>query len=194
MAGAKRLFPHGGARNRADRTSDCLTEKQARKLIAAIQRAEKLSMPINRHIIVHWEALGVPDDRAMAATTQFLKAYREWTGDQTAYVWSRENGDGKGSHLHILAHLPAGKRWHAALSRRWLERISGNRYKKRAIRTKFIMGSLSPDSPCYDQNLKTVAAYVLKGVDRETAAALGIAHLPGGRITGKRCGTSRNIG
>lgn len=189
-----KLFRHGGARNRADRISDSLTAEQARKLIAAIGRAEKLSMPINRHIIVHWEAMGVPDSCAMAATTQWLKAYREWAGGRTAYVWTRENGDGKGSHLHMLAHLPAGKRWHGARSRRWLTHISGNPYKAGAIKTHCIKGSQSPGSPVYVENLQTVVAYILKGVSPDTAAALGIAHKPGGRIIGKRSGTSRNIG
>ena len=189
-----RLFKHGGARNRGDRISDCLTLEQAHKIIAALSKAEQQSRHINRHIIVHWEAMGIPDSRAMAATTLWLKAFREWTGGETAYVWSRENGDGKGSHLHLLAHLPAGKRWHGARARRWLERISGNPYKAGAIKTRCIAGSRSPDSPSYAENLQTVAAYVLKGVAPDTAVALGIDHEPGGRISGKRCGASRNIG
>lgn len=188
-----RLFKHGGARNRGDRISDYLTLEQAHKIIAALSKAEKQSKHINRHIIVHWEAMGVTDSGAMAATTLWLKAFREWTGDKTAYVWTRENGDGKGSHLHLLAHLPAGKRWHGARARRWLERISGNPYKAGAIKTRCITGSRSPDSPSYGENLQTVAAYVLKGVTPDTAAALGIDHEPGGRIIGKRCGISQNI-
>ena len=130
------LFPHGGARNCADRTSDCLTLAQARKIIAALERAERSSRYFNRHIIVHWEATGVPDSWAMAATTRWLKAFREWAGGDTAYVWTRENGDKKGSHLHLLAHIPKEKRWHGAIARRWLERISGNTYRQGTIKTR----------------------------------------------------------
>ena len=150
-------------------------------------------MHINRHIILHWDAMGVPDNRAMAATTLWLKAFREWTGGKTAYVWTRENGDGKGSHLHLLAHIPTEKRWHGSRARRWLERISGNQYKSGAIKTRCISGCHSPDSPVYVLNLKVVAAYILKGVSADVALTLGIAHEPGGLITGKRCGSSRNI-
>lgn len=193
MSRAIRLFNHGGARNRADRVSDYLTLEQARKIIAALANAERQSKFINRHIIVHWEAMGVSDSRAMWATTKWLKVFREWTDGETAYVWTRENGDGKGSHLHMMAHLPAGKRWHGARARRWLERISGNPYKAGAIKTRCITGSRSPDSPSYAENLQTVAAYVLKGVAPDTAAALDIDHEPGGRIIGKRSGISQNI-
>jgi len=188
-----RLFKHGGARNRGDRISDCLTLEQAHKIIAALSKAEKQSKHINRHIIVHWEAMGVTDSRAMAATTLWLKAFREWTGGETAYDWTRENGDGKGSHLHMMAHLPAGKRWHGARARRWLERISGNPYKAGAIKTRCIVGSRSPDSPLYAENLQSVTAYLLKGVAPDIATAIGIDHVPGGRITGKRCGMSLNL-
>ncbi len=188
------LYRHGGARNRADRTSSYLTLQQANKIVAALAKAEAQTMTINRHIILHWESMGVPDRRAMAATTLWLKSFREWAGPKTAYVWTRENGDGKGSHLHLLAHIPVGKRWHGSRARRWLEKISGNQYKVGAIKTRCIIGSLSPDSPCYLQNLQKVAAYILKGVAPHDASTLGIAHKPGGLVIGKRCGTSRNIG
>lgn len=185
---------HGGARNCASRTSDGLTAKQARLLIEAALTAHAIGRPLNRHIIVHWEGAGVPDARAATATTAFLKYWREWLGGATAYIWTRENGDGKGSHLHILAHLPAARRMTGARSRRWLERITGRAYRAGTIRTKRIGGSRDPDGPVYAVNLQVALAYVLKGADTDTAAALGIAHEPGGCIIGKRCGTSRNIG
>ena len=136
----------------------------------------------------------MPDSWAMAATTRWLKAFREWAGGDTAYVWTRENGDKKGSHLHLLAHIPKEKRWHGAIARRWLERISGNTYRQGTIKTRCIAGNLSPESPLYQANLQKVAAYILKGIDPAIASALGVHHEPGGCIIGKRCGFSRNIG
>lgn len=186
--------PHGGARNSASRTSDGLTLKQARLLIEAALTARRIGRALNRHIIVHWEAAGVPDTRAATATTAFLKYVREWLDGATAYIWTRENGDGKGSHLHILAHLPAGRHMNGARSRRWLERIAGGRYQRGTIRTMRIGGSRDPGGAVYGANLQTVLAYVLKGANADTAAALGIVRESGGRIIGKRCGTSRNIG
>ena len=184
---------HGGARNRVDRISDSLTRAQCRNLIASAMTAMEIGRAFNRFITVHWESAGIADSEAMTATTAFLKALREWAG-ATAYIWTRENGDGKGSHLHILAHIPAGKHWRGALSRRWLERITGKLYRRDVILTRRIVGAGQPDGALYRANLGTVLAYVLKGANPDAAAALGFAHESGGRIIGKRCGTSRNIG
>jgi hypothetical protein len=189
-----RLYPHGGARNRADRTSDYLTLEQAQKIIGAIERAATQSLHVNRHIIIHWGKMGVPDDMAMAVISRFLMVFRQWADGETAFVWTREIGKGrKGSHLHLLAHIPDGKKWTGAMTQRWLEQITGNPYADGAIHTSRIMGRKSPDSAYYAANLQTVTAYILKGVCPDGAATLGIAHKAGGRIIGKRCGMSQNI-
>ena len=185
---------HGGARNSASRTSDYLTPKKVLDLISAANAARIIGRHLNRHMTVHWEAAGVPDSRAMAATTAFLKSLREWLGGETAYLWTRENGDGKGSHVHILAHLPAGRRWHGARGRRWIERISGKPYAAGVIKTRSIGGAGEPGGELYAANLAAVLAYALKGVEPDAAAAMAIEHEAGGLIIGKRCGRSRNIG
>lgn len=156
--------------------------------------AKAIGRALNRHITVHWQSAGIPDERAAAATTAFLKYFREWLGHATAYVWARENGEGKGSHVHILAHLPAGMRMDGARSRRWLERITGRPYRRGTIRTTRIGGGKDPDGPAYAANLHAVLAYILKGGTEDVADTLAIARKPGGCIIGKRCGTSRNIG
>lgn len=188
------LFGHGGPRNKADRISDYLTAKQAQKIIGAVAKANQLGFPINRHITIHWGLLGLSDTEVMAKISVFLKAFREWAGGLTAYAWVRENGEVKGSHLHLLAHIPPHKSWHGAMVRRWLERISGNPYRKGAIKTRYVVGSKAPDGAIYRANIHAVTAYILKGVSPDTAEALGIAHKPSGQIMGKRSGTSRNAG
>lgn len=187
-------FKHGGARNSASRTSDALTLAQAEKLTKAAYTAMAIGRPLNRHICVHWEAAGLSDREAMAATTAFLKYLREWLRGQTAYLWTRENGDGKGSHVHILAHVPDAKRMSGALSRRWVQRCTIRTYRAGAIFSRKIAGAGQPDAALYAQNLSKVLAYVLKGARPEAAASLGIVQEPGGEVIGKRCGTSRNIG
>ena len=163
-------------------------------MLAAALFARMIGRPLNRHITVHWEAAGVPDAVAATATTAFLKYLREWLHGATAYTWARESGEGKGSHVHILMHIPSGRRWTGARSRRWLERIARRPYRVGTIRTVRIRGSGEPDGAVYSANLHAVLAYVLKGVDTEAAAVLGIEQEAGGLIVGKRCGTSRNIG
>src|SRR3546814_15908735 len=79
------LFPYmtlfrsrrGGARNRADRVSQSLSMRQARNIIDAVRYAYWIDLPLNRHVTVHWERAGISDDRAAAATSQFLKLARD---------------------------------------------------------------------------------------------------------------------
>lgn len=185
---------HGGARNSASRTSESIPLDNAKMLIAAAQTAIMLGLPFTRHITVHWETAGIRDAQAGAATTAFLKYLREWLRGATAYLWARENGEGKGSHLHILAHIPDGRQMSGAQSRRWIMQVSGQPYRAGTIRTVRIRGDSDPAGRVYAANLQTVLVYVLKGTDPPAAAALGFRHKAGGRIIGKRCGTSRNIG
>lgn len=163
-------------------------------LIEGASTACKIGRPLNRHITVHWERSGIADDRAAEATTAFLKYWREWLSGETAYLWARENGAGKGSHLHILAHIPAGRHWHGARAMRWIARLAGKPYRPGAILTRRIKGAVAPGGPLYKANLARVLDYAVKGAEPGAAAALAIERQPGGRIIGKRCGTSRNIG
>lgn len=185
---------HGGARLKASRTSDGLTLSQARLLADAAIMAASIGLPLNRHITLHWAAVGIADDLVANATTAFLKYLRDWLGGRTAYVWVRENGDSKGTHLHILAHIPSGRRMSGARSRRWLERIAGQRYRPGTIMTRCIAGHCTPGGPIYAANLHAALGYIRKGAYPHAAAIIGIDHESGGRIIGKRCGTSRNIG
>lgn len=187
------LYSHGGARNKAGRISEALTLKQVDALITATKRAVSIGYPLNRWITVHWEAAGLADAQAMQATTAFLKYWREWLKGQTAYVWVRENGGGKGSHTHILAHLPESRRLHGRRSMVWIERVTGQPYRARVVHTRAIAGASQPGSVLYAGNLQSVLSYALKGASPEVAQAIGINRKPGGIIIGKRCGTSRNI-
>ena len=120
-------------------------------------------------------------------------------GSATAWLWVHENGDGKGGHCHLLAHVPAGLvPIVTGLQRSWLRRITGQPYLARFIHSKPIGGRLglergNPD--LHAINLEAALAYVLKGASPAAAARFGLTRLePGGGIVGKRCGTSQNIG
>jgi hypothetical protein len=192
----------GGARNSGSRTSDWLTVKQTAEIIAAAQFAACAGFPLNRHLTIHWEAAGIPDCQAAAATAAFLRLARDWLrkrGAPFAWVWVRENGDRKGSHVHILLHCrPELARDFAAMQRRWLRRVTGNPYRPRVIRTARIGGTLTAAQTApavYAKNLAVVVGYLLKGASPEAARALGLMRVEsGGSIIGKRAGTSQNIG
>jgi hypothetical protein len=85
-----------------------------------------------------------------------------------------------------------------ALQRGWLRRITGKPYRKRVIHSEPIGGRLGLEAGNPDLhavNLEAAFAYVLKGASLEAASQFVLARLePGGRVIGKRCGTSQNIG
>lgn len=194
---------HGGARNRADRMSDSLTLAQANGVIDAAHRATAMGLPLNRHVTIHWSRAGVADSKAAAATGAFLTLVRDWLrkrGQRTAHVWVRENdeGDGsKGSHVHILLHLPMGAPWTYWRLRRWVERITGQSYRKGVVRTTRIVGVAKGDTGMmlrYQSNLSAVVSYIIKGTAPDMARFLSLELVaPGGRICGKRAAFSQNI-
>lgn len=207
----------GGARNSASRTSDSLSLNQAANIIAAAHFAAAIGLPLNRFLTIHWEHAGIPDERAAWATGRFLKLAGDWIAKRSgriskveqnrkriAWAWVRENGDGKGSHVHILLHVPANKivgknqTQLGNMPRRWLRSITGKPYCAGTIKTARIGGTTGAahSSPAaYHENLAAVVGYVLKGTSSAAAPALALDRLEaGGRIVGKRAATSQNIG
>lgn len=192
----------GGARNRADRESDALTKAQIANLKAAERHAGKIGLPFTRMITIHWQAAGVALAGMADATGHFIdlmtKALK-WRGSETAWLWVHENCGPKGGHCHLLAHVPAELvPVVVRLQRRWLKAITCRSYRARVIYSKPIGGRLglergNPD--LHAINLEAALAYVLKGASPEAASQFGLALLePGGRIIGRRCSTSQNIG
>ena len=205
-SGVAALFPsstgRGGARNRADRVSHALTTAQIANLKAAERHADKIGLPFTRMISIHWEGAGVPLASMAKATGRFtdLMAKALARHDSgTAWLWTHENGDGKGGHCHLLAHVPADLvPVVTALQRGWLRRITLRSYRARVIHSKPIGGRLGLEAGNPDLhavNLEAALAYVLKGASPEAASKFGLERLEaGGRVIGKRCGTSQNIG
>jgi hypothetical protein len=193
----------GGNRNRRDRVSNSLPLPKAKAIIGGAYHAFKTGLPFNRFVTIHFERAGLTDAEAAYATGRIMKLATDWirTKKQVfAWAWVRENdaGDGrKGSHVHILCHcpdtLPIGRMW-----RRWLRKVTGRPYRTKAIKSERIGGAVNtyatmPD--VYLQNLDRVLAYVVKGVNPADAVTLGLPKQEaGGRIIGKRAGSSQNIG
>lgn len=204
--GVAPLFPRttgrGGARNRADRVSHALTLAQVARLTAAERHARRIGLSFTRMITIHWEAAGVPLDGMAAATGRFTDLLTKALarhGSPTAWLWVHENGDGKGGHCHLLAYVPprlVGVL--TSLQRGWLRRISGNLYRARVIHSRPIGGKLGLEHgnrELHAINLDLAFAYILKGAEPKAASRFDLERLePGGRIIGKRCGASQNIG
>lgn len=192
----------GGARNRADRESDALTAIQIANLEAADRHARAIGLPFTRMITIHWQAAGVALADMVKATGRFLDLLTKALArneTKTAWLWTLENGDRKGGHCHLLVHVPAvlvSKL--TRLQKGWLKRISGRDYVKGVIHSKPIGGWLGLEignPELHAVNLAVALGYVLKGANAEAAEQFNLARLEaGGRIIGKRCGTSQNIG
>lgn len=195
----------GGARNRADRASDCLTVKQVRNIIDAIQASGSIGLPLNRHLTLHWGCYGIDDSDAGRATGDFLKLAGQFLRSKRqpfAFVYVRENdeGDGsKGPHTHCLLHVPpAIAPRFVLMQKRWLRIVTGKAYRRNAMRTARIGRSVTAATAApefYAVNLAVVAQYVLKASEPAAVSALGLPRAPVyGRVIGKRAGWSENIG
>ena len=192
----------GGARNRADRESHALTAAQIGNLKAAERHAAKIGLPFTRMITIHWQAAGVPLAGIAKATGRFTdlmtRALARY-GSGTAWLWVHENCGPKGGHCHLLAHVPAYLVPRLIkLQRGWLRLITGLTYRARVIHSKPIGGRLgleigNPD--LHAINLAAALAYILKGASPEAASQFGLERFEsGGRVIGRRCSTSQNIG
>lgn len=189
----------GGKRNSATRTSEFLTEKQARKLLVAAQTAYSNGLPLNRHLTINWEKAGIPDDRAARATGRFLKLARDWArtrGAELAHIWVRENPPHKGTHVHILLHIPAGLSL-GPMQRRWIRNITGLPYRRGTLRTKRIAGfSAAPEAVphLYLFHLSQVIIYLLKGIGPKRANGVRVCYPKHqGLVVGKRAAISQNL-
>lgn len=196
------LSRRGGARNRADRESHALALTQIVNLIEATRHAEMIGLPFTRMTTIHWQAAGVPLEAMAKATGRFLDLLSKTLSRHRrpmTWLWVHENGRNKGGHCHLLAHIPPDLvPVVTRLQKRWLRRVVGKPYRSRVIRSKPIGGRLGIETgnpALHAANLETALRYVLKGANAEAAALFDLDKIePAGRIIGKRCGVSQNIG
>ncbi len=189
----------GGARNRADRVTTALSERDAGKVLAATARALQVGLPFNRFTTVHWDAAGVAD--GLKATGRLLKLIGDWLRSRerrAAFVWIREDGPNKGAHVHILLHLPPDLvEAFNGCQRGWLK-ACGAQWRKGVVKTRSIGRSYRQalgGGPDYLANLAQAVDYVLKGADQRARVRFGIKRSEaGGAVVGKRCGVSQSLG
>lgn len=189
----------GGARNRRDRVTTALSQRQAESVLMAMAVADLAGLPLTRHWTVDYEIAGIADRDGAAFVGRLLAIVSRFArerGGGFAAVWVREVGVRNGAHVHIALHLPRGWRL-GYLTRAWIRRAGGT-YCKGVSRIRPIGGSLNCawTSPAlYRENLERLGNYFTKGSDSAVAAELGLELLkPGGAIFGKRCGRTQNIG
>ncbi|GLS01686.1 hypothetical protein GCM10007859_17010 [Brevundimonas denitrificans] len=176
-----------------------LNERDTGKVLAATAKALEIGLPFNRFTTVHWDAASVAD--GLKATRRLLKLIGDWMrsrGRLAAFVWVREDGQGKGAHLHVLLHLPPDLvEAFNGCQRGWLK-ACGARWRKGVLKTRSIGRTYRQalgGGPDYLANLAETVDYVLKGADHGTRERFGIRRgEDGGSVVGKRCGVSQNLG
>lgn len=168
-------------------------------MIEAANFAERIGLAFNRHWTVHYEIAGIAEHDSAAFVGRLLALVRKWVrraGGNMAALWARENGDGKGGHVHILLHLPSGMTLRN-LTLRWIKAAGGNPVR-RVSRVRTIGGLLTNakvGGARYRANADAVLAYLVKAASAETGHALALPrHGEGGPIIGKRAGWTQNIG
>ncbi len=188
----------GGARNRADRESWHLTTSQCRNLFIAAQVSTKKGLAFNRHWTIHYERAGIAERDGARFVGHLLKlasAQARRAGGELAAVWVRENGKGKGGHVHILMHLPAGLSLRNR-TRRWIE-CAGGKYRRNVSKVRPIGGQLCQAlkrGEHYQANLDAALVYLLKGAEPDGGLALGLVRFgEAGLVIGKRCGRTQNL-
>lgn len=210
----------GGARNRADRSSDLLADAKVAELLDAAAFALATGRVFQRHWIVHYGKAGVQPRDGMRFVSKLLnlvsKQARREGGEMTA-LWVRERASDYGEHVHILLHLPADMRLHGR-TRRWIEaalrhangvfrhqyaparpRARGSGWTKGASMVRIVAGRLNKiganNSAKHRANAANVVRYLLKSANADTGAALELTRAGcRGTIIGKRCGWTQNIG
>lgn len=188
----------GGARNRRDRVSWALDERQCRYLIDRSFDAWEAGQPLTRFITLAWGMAGIDAERAVWATGQFIGKARDWMrhhGHTMPWVWVQETGDTFGQHAHILLHVPPELAdLFRPMPRRWAKAINSGVYVKGTVQSQRLAGAsaIEANPMRYQAAMLGKLHYMLKCAPAPLEYALemrGWGHKPWGqrtRVIGKR--------
>jgi hypothetical protein len=171
--------------------------RQAQNMMDGLAFAREIGTPLNAHATIHWVGTKAGDDEDGSRFAQLREGLDKWLkrqgmpGGLTA-IWVRERRSGGRAevvHCHMLFHLA-----HPFLGRR--KRLQVERALERLIdrhgRGNYADFTLKLTFPRNPNGL-----YLLKGGGRDVWDAFGFPKTwreVQGLITGKRCGTTQNIG
>ncbi|MCK0098452.1 hypothetical protein MWU38_03555 [Qipengyuania sp. S6317L1] len=176
-----------------------LSDAQIEKLMRAAGNAFDSGRTFQRHWTVHYGLAGIePGDgaRFVGKLIDLVKKQARREGGDAYVIWVRERASGKGEHVHILMHLPAGMSLRNR-TRRWIM-AAGGTYRAGVSKVTVIGGRLSKVEESSEDrarvNAANVVRYFLKAGKAETGERLGLGRFgEGGEIVGKRCGWTRNL-
>lgn len=190
----------GGKRNTRDRQSDYLSLAQCKGILAALSHASVIGLTFSRHWSIHTERAGIKNGEFTARFVRdLLKRIGEYVRRRNgtfAAIWVREDAPTKGSHVHIMLAIPDGLKL-AHYPRRWVKACGGISRKgvSRMTRVGGTLASTISNDDRHSANVQRVGKYLLKAATPEAGKYLNLTVFgQGGRIQGKRCGWTQNIG
>lgn len=167
-------------------------------LLAAFERAKALGLEPNVHWTVHLEMANITEEQGGTAVSYLLgraRAYTRRRGLPFAAYWVRENGEGKGHHVHIAMHWPKALSLRG-LTSRWV-RLAGGVMTNGVSKVTRVGGlSAYERGHWYDANADALTRYLLKGVSEKLGREIGLRSErrgKGGAVIGKRAGRTQNL-
>jgi len=158
--------------------------------------ADQIGCTLTGWLTITW-GLTDTEGRIQQRQVNFSELYAKWAKYNRfipAYVWSIENGPNNGLHSHILIHVPSKLRLtFMKMIKSWLGQRAGISCDEKPAKFK---------KQHYGEGLKRWNAvkgtvrYMLKAIGGHWGKLLKIRPDPegAGEVTGKRIGTSRNLG
>ena len=190
----------GGARNRADRVSHYLSDKQVAGLMEAARSAFATGRVFQRHWTVHYGKAGIQPSEGARFVGKLLdlvskQARRE--GGKLSAIWVRECASDKGEHIHILMHLPACMSLRNR-TRQWIV-AAGGKYRIGVSKVTLVGGRLSKIGENREErqvaNAENVVRYILKAGMQKMGKQLELPRCGAKAvIVGKRCGWTCSLG
>jgi len=194
---------------RADRTSEHLTAQQVDSLWKATYFAASQGIELNTFVTVHWQNLPDGGPSIQHWQGKWLELVHKWLkrrGLPLTCVWAIERGQTAGGlHSHVLIHLPWQHRMDfCAMLPAWTGIEASAKQLKGRTAARAIDGQWQVDRVKSGTQQKLLR-YMLKGFpgfagtttrrgETVQRRLYNITHQPQGLVTGKRCGTSNNIG
>jgi hypothetical protein len=177
---------------RGSRRTQQIGWRQARHFWEAIRYADKrlveLGQPLNTFVTLNFDHTDCPPEQVSARfeklrDNHFVRWLRYRRAVPAHYVWALENQGGD-TRVHWVVHVPPSllEAFRTKLPE-WLGQVAGT------IGCAESATNIKPVT-----NLRSLARYMLKGMDARYASRYSVRHVPQGLVHGKRCGVSKSLG
>ncbi len=174
------------------RVSHFIRRKTAANIHHAIRIADALGSPLNTFVTVNFSMTACEVEKVSEAFARLRNSrFSHWARRPSrrsgaapfkpAFIWVIEAGGGV-TAAHWLVSIPPERRadFEKKLAK-WIDAVAGGSFRS-TINIK--------DAP----NPRGVGRYILKGMDPAWAAMFGIRFKDQGKVYGRRCGYSLNLG